>query len=246
MIRIIYKYNSDHIPCYYCKIEVPCSPLDIYSSSSFPPITLAFLPFQHKPIYIPELCISWCQRSAPQDNRGRKKHAALYSQTLLSSWTLYSNQDVFKLSSLDVTHASLVNEFWLFGGNELSQRFIERCIKKFPSSCVLGPEGTPASWTLMDQTGEIRMGGTMPKYRTQGLVSFVVYSQEQLMRKRGFPIYSHTDKSNTIMQKMSHSLQHFRMPCAWNQWKCVPVWSWSCTQDGVGWAWGYNWMSDKE
>ncbi|XP_035298995.1 glycine N-acyltransferase isoform X2 [Cricetulus griseus] len=133
------------------------------------------------------------------------------------------NQDVFKLSSLDVTHASLVNEFWLFGGNELSQRFIERCIKKFPSSCVLGPEGTPASWTLMDQTGEIRMGGTMPKYRTQGLVSFVVYSQEQLMRKRGFPIYSHTDKSNTIMQKMSHSLQHFRMPCAWNQWKCVPV-----------------------
>ncbi|XP_040602858.1 glycine N-acyltransferase isoform X2 [Mesocricetus auratus] len=133
------------------------------------------------------------------------------------------NQDMFKLSSLDITHAPLVNKLWLFGGNEFSQRFIERCIKKFPSSCVLGPEGTPASWTLMDQTGEIRMGGTVPKYRTQGLVSFVVYAQEQLMKKRGFPIYSHTDKSNTIMQKMSHSLQHLRMPCAWNQWKCVPV-----------------------
>ncbi|KAL1787247.1 glycine N-acyltransferase [Sigmodon hispidus] len=78
------------------------------------------------------------------------------------------NQDMFKLSSLDVTHAALVNDFWLFGGNEKSQRFIERCIKKFPSSCVLGPEGTPASWTLMDQTGEIRMGGTMPEYRKQG------------------------------------------------------------------------------
>ncbi|XP_036035610.1 glycine N-acyltransferase [Onychomys torridus] len=133
------------------------------------------------------------------------------------------NQDMFKLSSLDVTHAALVNKFWLFGGNERSQRFIERCIKKFPSSCVLGPEGTPASWTLMDQTGEIRMGGTMPQYRAQGLVSFVVYSQSQIMKKRGFPIYSHTDKSNTAMQKMSYSLQHLIMPCAWNQWKCVPV-----------------------
>ncbi|XP_052568498.1 glycine N-acyltransferase [Peromyscus californicus insignis] len=133
------------------------------------------------------------------------------------------NQDIFKLTSLDVTHAALVNKFWLFGGNERSQKFIERCIKKFPSSCVLGPEGTPASWTLMDQTGEMRMGATMPEYRGQGLVSFVVYSQSQIMKKRGFPIYSHTDESNTAMQKMSYSLQHLTMPCAWNQWKCVPV-----------------------
>lgn len=130
---------------------------------------------------------------------------------------------MFKLSSLDVTHAALVNKLWLFGGNERSQRFIERCIKHFPSSCVLGPEGTPASWTLMDQTGEMRMGGTIPEYRTQGLVSFAVYSQEQIMSKRGFPVYSHTDKRNKAMQKMSYSLQHARMPCAWNQWKCVPV-----------------------
>lgn len=133
------------------------------------------------------------------------------------------NQDMFKLSSLDATHAALVNKFWLFGGNEKSQRFIERCIKYFPSSCVLGPEGTPASWTLMDQTGEMRMGGTLPQYRAQGLVSFVVYSQDQIMKKRGFPVYSHTDKSNTAMQKMSYSLQHLPMPCAWNQWECVPM-----------------------
>nr|AAP92593.1 Ab2-132 [Rattus norvegicus] len=133
------------------------------------------------------------------------------------------NQEMFKLSSLDVTHAALVNKFWLFGGNERSQRFIERCIKNFPSSCVLGPEGTPASWTLMDQTGEMRMGGTVPQYRAQGLVSFVIYSQDQIMKKRGFPVYSHTDKSNTVMQKMSYSLQHLPMPCAWNQWICVPM-----------------------
>ena len=133
------------------------------------------------------------------------------------------DQDKFKLSSLDVVHAALVNKFWLFGGNERSQRFIERCIKNFPSSCVLGPEGTPASWTLMDQTGEMRMGGTMPEYRLQGLVSFVVHSQDQIMTKRGYPVYSHTEKSNIAMQKMSYTLQHLPMPCAWNQWKCMPM-----------------------
>ncbi|XP_028626013.1 glycine N-acyltransferase [Grammomys surdaster] len=133
------------------------------------------------------------------------------------------NQDIFKLSSLDVAHAALVDKFWFFGGNERSQRYIERLIKTFPSSCVLGPEGTPASWTLMDQTGEIRMGGTLPEYRNQGLVSFVVYSQEQAMKKRGFPVYSHTTQSNTAMQKMSYSLQHLPMPCAWNQWRCMPM-----------------------
>ncbi|KAL6091223.1 hypothetical protein STEG23_029276, partial [Scotinomys teguina] len=36
------------------------------------------------------------------------------------------NQELFKFSSLDVTHAALVNSIWHFGGNEKSQKFIER------------------------------------------------------------------------------------------------------------------------
>ncbi|KAM6157574.1 glycine N-acyltransferase [Rhynchocyon petersi] len=133
------------------------------------------------------------------------------------------NEDMYKLSSLDAIHAALVNEFWLFGGNERSQRFIERCLRTFPSFCLLGPEGNPVSWSLMDQTGEIRMAGTLPEYRGQGLVSHVIYSQVQAMDKLGFPSYSHTTKSNDIMQKMSHRLHHVLMPCEWNQWNSVPL-----------------------
>ncbi|XP_037694264.1 glycine N-acyltransferase [Choloepus didactylus] len=133
------------------------------------------------------------------------------------------NHEMFKLSSLDVTHAALVNKFWSFGGNERSQRFIERCIRNFLSFCLLGPEGTPVTWNLMDQTGEMRMAGTLPEYRAQGLVSHVIHTQSQVMDKTGFPVYSHVDKSNKIMQKMSHTLQHVRMPCDWNQWNCVPL-----------------------
>ncbi|XP_032705606.1 glycine N-phenylacetyltransferase-like isoform X2 [Lontra canadensis] len=133
------------------------------------------------------------------------------------------NQEMFKLSSLDVTHAPLVNKFWHFGGNERSQRFIERCIRTFPTFCLLGPEGTPVSWDLMDQTGEIRMAGTVPEYRKQGFISHIIYYQTQALHKLGFPLYSHTDKNNKIMQQMSYNLHYIRLPCDWNQWHCMPL-----------------------
>nr|KAF6465286.1 hypothetical protein HJG63_005691 [Rousettus aegyptiacus] len=133
------------------------------------------------------------------------------------------NQEMFKLSSLAVTHAALVNKFWHFGGNERSQRFIERCIQNFPTFCLLGPEGTPVSWSLMDQTGEIRMGGTVPEYRRQGLSSQLLYTHTQALNKRDIPTYCHTAKNNKIIQKVCYNLHLLSMPCSWNQWHCVPL-----------------------
>ncbi|CAD7687311.1 unnamed protein product [Nyctereutes procyonoides] len=133
------------------------------------------------------------------------------------------NQEMFKLSSLDVTHAALVNKFWYFGGNERSQRFIERCIQTFPTFCLLGPEGTLVSWSLMDQTGEIRMGGTVPEHRARGLVSYLMDIHIRALDKLDYPTYYHTFTSNKHIQKMSHSLGHIRVPCDWNQWHCVPL-----------------------
>ncbi|XP_012605382.2 glycine N-phenylacetyltransferase-like [Microcebus murinus] len=133
------------------------------------------------------------------------------------------NQEMFKRSSLEITNAALVNKFWHFGGNERSQRFIERCIQTFPTTCLLGPEGTPVSWCLMDHTGEMRMGGTLPEYRGQGLASCVSYFHCQVMENLGFPIYMHTDRANIFVQKMSHTLHYIPMPCDWNQWNCIPL-----------------------
>ncbi|XP_036282882.1 glycine N-phenylacetyltransferase [Pipistrellus kuhlii] len=133
------------------------------------------------------------------------------------------NQEMFKLSSLDVTHAALVNKFWHFGGNERSQRFIERCIKTFPTFCLLEPEGNPVCWVLIDQTGEIRMAGTLPEYRNQGLISYITYIHTQALNNLGFPVYGHIAKNNNIMQKMIYNLHYICMPCAWNQWNCVSL-----------------------
>ncbi|XP_057582293.1 glycine N-phenylacetyltransferase-like [Hippopotamus amphibius kiboko] len=133
------------------------------------------------------------------------------------------NQEMFKLSPLDPAHAALVNKFWHFGGNERSQRFIERCIQAFPTFCLLGPKGTPACWSLMDQTGEMRMGATLPECRGQGLISHMLFVHTQALEKLGFPVYNHTDRANKIIQKISHTLHHIPMPYGWNQWNCVPL-----------------------
>ncbi|EHA98803.1 Glycine N-acyltransferase-like protein Keg1 [Heterocephalus glaber] len=133
------------------------------------------------------------------------------------------NQEMFKFSSLDVTHTALVNQFWHFGGTERSQRFIERCIRTFPSICLLGPEGTPVTWSLMDHTGELRMGATVPEYRGQGLMYHMAFYQLQALEKLGLPLYAHTDKANHIMQRVMAKLRHVPMPCDWNQWNCVPL-----------------------
>uniref|UniRef100_H0VWY3 Glycine N-acyltransferase-like protein n=1 Tax=Cavia porcellus TaxID=10141 RepID=H0VWY3_CAVPO len=66
----------------------------------------------------------------------------LGTQHLKSETPSIINQEMFKLSSLDVAHAALVNKFWGFGGNERSQRFIEHCIRTFPSF-LLEAEKTP-------------------------------------------------------------------------------------------------------
>lgn len=127
------------------------------------------------------------------------------------------------LSTLDPAHAVLVNKLWYFGGNERSQRFIERCIQTFPSSCLLGPEGTPVAWMLTDQTGEQRMAGTLPEYRAKGLISYVACVHVQTLDKLGFPLYSHVDKANHIMQRVCSNMQSIFVPCGWNQWNFVPL-----------------------
>lgn len=162
---------------------------------------------------------------ACQDNLGGNKYTsqcAMY-YGLLFFLVPNSNQEVFKLSSLDVTHAALVNKFWHFGGNERSQRFIERCIRTFPSFCLRGPEGTPASWVLMDQTGEQRMAGTVPEYRRQGLIMQLLHTQVQTLVQLGFHPYCHVYKDNHTMQRMMLKTQNISMPCYWNQWKYMPL-----------------------
>uniref|UniRef100_A0A6I8P2U7 Glycine N-acyltransferase-like protein n=2 Tax=Ornithorhynchus anatinus TaxID=9258 RepID=A0A6I8P2U7_ORNAN len=133
------------------------------------------------------------------------------------------DDEKFKLSAVEVDNAGLVNGLWVFGGNERSLRFIRRCIRHFPSFCLRGPEGTPVSWSLMDQTGEMRMGGTLAEYRNKGFVAHIIYHQIQALVPRGFPVYSNVARANPYMHRLCQSLGISSIPCGWHQWNCVPL-----------------------
>ncbi|XP_055469939.1 glycine N-acyltransferase-like protein Keg1 isoform X2 [Psammomys obesus] len=133
------------------------------------------------------------------------------------------DRKLFKFASLDAAHAALVDSSWSFGGNEKSRKFIERCILTLPSFCIMGPEGMPVSWALVDHTGEMRMGGTSPEYRGQGLIYHLMCHQIQTLDNLGFPMYGHVAKANFTMQRIAAMVKHIPMPCTWNQWNCVPL-----------------------
>ena len=87
----------------------------------------------------------------------------------------------------------------------------------------MGPEGIPVSWGLMDHTGELRMGGTLPQYRNQGLIYHVASHQIQTLDDLDFPMYGHVDRANFTMQRVVARLAHVPMPCTWNQWNYEPL-----------------------
>lgn len=65
---------------------------------------------------------------------------------------------------LDPLQAGLVNEQWDFGKKERSLKYIERWLQNIPGLGILGPEELPVSWIVMEQSCELRMDYTVPKY----------------------------------------------------------------------------------
>lgn len=65
-----------------------------------------------------------------------------------------------KLSSLDVTGAALLSEFWHFGGDGRSLRSNMYRVQTFRSRCLLGFDGNPETWTPSDQPESCERLGT--------------------------------------------------------------------------------------
>ncbi|XP_078533554.1 glycine N-acyltransferase-like protein 2 [Lissotriton helveticus] len=128
----------------------------------------------------------------------------------------------FPVSQLNMSHAQLVNENWAFGGNERSLSYIRRCIEHFPSICALGPNGQPVSWSLMEQSCEIRMGFTVPEFRRAGLSKQLLITLTDLLQRRNVPFYLHVAEENTRAKGVPLSVG-LSESCFWYQWKCSPI-----------------------
>ncbi|XP_044537909.1 glycine N-acyltransferase-like protein 2 [Gracilinanus agilis] len=140
----------------------------------------------------------------------------------ISEPKLFERNHEFKLTPMSESYAKLVNDHWNLGLNEKSLNYVRRCIQNFPSFCLLNSEGNPIGWHVMDQTGELRMGYTLPKYRRMGVQSYLGITASKYLLKEKIPFFLHIAERNKFLSNAlsQNGFQVFLR--GWNQWKLTP------------------------
>ncbi|XP_075439501.1 glycine N-acyltransferase-like isoform X2 [Ascaphus truei] len=128
-----------------------------------------------------------------------------------------------QFSSLSPHEASIVNTFWGFGGNERSLRYLERCIRSFPTLCARERSGgPPVAWALSEQSAELRMGYTLPDFRRRRLFRKLIATLGATLHKRGAPMYCHVAFDNMFSHAATLGAG-FRLGGRWEQWEVQPL-----------------------
>ncbi|XP_018426120.1 PREDICTED: glycine N-acyltransferase-like isoform X2 [Nanorana parkeri] len=127
-----------------------------------------------------------------------------------------------QFSPLNPDEAPLVSAQWLFGGNELSENYIRRCIQMFPNLCARKPGvSRPIAWVLSEQSAEIRMGYTESPYRSQRLFANIATRLLTIQQSRGTPIYCHVASDNKKSQSATMAVGFIPVG-RWQQWSFQP------------------------
>ncbi|XP_053140508.1 glycine N-acyltransferase-like protein 3 [Hemicordylus capensis] len=116
------------------------------------------------------------------------------------------------LVSLDVSHASLLNETWSRGGSEQCRKYLANLICCFPSVCILDEDGHPISWGLTDQFATMIHGYTLPEHRRKGYNRLIATILAKKLHNRGFPAQGNVLEDNipsiTLLKSMNAQFLH--------------------------------------
>ncbi|XP_075708868.1 glycine N-acyltransferase-like isoform X1 [Rhinoderma darwinii] len=128
------------------------------------------------------------------------------------------SSDELQYTPLQTHEAPYVNDQWLFGKNEHSLHYIERCIQNF-SSISVRKKGVdqPIAWAVTEQSMEIRMGYTLPAYRNLGLSSMILLKYAAINHKKGYPTYVHAALDNKASQAVAYRTG-YQQKGRWLQW----------------------------
>uniref|UniRef100_A0A8C0IJL3 Glycine N-acyltransferase-like protein n=1 Tax=Chelonoidis abingdonii TaxID=106734 RepID=A0A8C0IJL3_CHEAB len=111
-----------------------------------------------------------------------------------------------RLAPVSPTHAVLLRDTWMFGGNSWSLRYLSLLIRHFPNACLLDPEGTPISWSLVDPLAALTHGYTLPEHRGRHHTRAVVGMLAAQLHACGFPVYTrvlpHNEPSLHTLQRL--------------------------------------------
>lgn len=75
----------------------------------------------------------------------------------------------------------------------------------------------------MDQTGESRMAGIVPKYWGKGLMTYVFYTHTHNIENFNVPLYLHVEKTNQIIVKTVLRMNYVHILRTWNQRNWEPT-----------------------
>uniref|UniRef100_A0A8C4Y709 Glycine N-acyltransferase-like protein n=1 Tax=Gopherus evgoodei TaxID=1825980 RepID=A0A8C4Y709_9SAUR len=107
-----------------------------------------------------------------------------------------------KLSSLDVSHADLLNGTWSFGGKEKNRKYLATLIRHFPSVCLLDSDGHPVSWITSYPFGAMGPGYTLPQHRRRGYMVMLNNLLAKRLHALGYPSYGYMAIENYPMQRL--------------------------------------------
>uniref|UniRef100_A0A452IR06 Glycine N-acyltransferase-like protein n=1 Tax=Gopherus agassizii TaxID=38772 RepID=A0A452IR06_9SAUR len=120
-----------------------------------------------------------------------------------------------RLSSLDVSHADLLNETWSFGGNEKSRKYLATLIRHFPSICLLDAAGHPVSWIASYPFGAMGPAYTLHEHRQRGYMAMLGNLLAKRLHALGYPSYGYVDVENYPMQRLQESQGFQCLPNLW-------------------------------
>ncbi|KAM6467727.1 glycine N-acyltransferase-like protein 3 [Liasis olivaceus] len=118
-----------------------------------------------------------------------------------------------KLTSLDVSHASLLNSTWSRGGSDQCQKYLTNLICCFPSICVLDEHGYPISWGLTDQFATMIHSYTLPKHRRIGFNRLIATNLAKMLHRKGFPAQGNVLEDNLPSITLLKSMNARFLPC---------------------------------
>ncbi|XP_063819454.1 glycine N-acyltransferase-like [Pseudophryne corroboree] len=128
-----------------------------------------------------------------------------------------------QFSTLHPDEAHYVNAAWAFGGNERSERYVERCIQVFPNVCARkGGVGPPVAWALSEQSSELRMGYTDRLYRNRGMSRTMIARLSTMLYSIGAPLYCHVAPDNKSSQTATLATG-LQVVGRWQQWEFQPL-----------------------
>ncbi|XP_029767092.1 glycine N-acyltransferase-like [Terrapene carolina triunguis] len=117
-----------------------------------------------------------------------------------------------RVSSLDVSHSDLLNETWVFGGNEKSRKYLASLIRHFPSVCLLDAAGHPVSWIASDLFGAMEPGYTLPQHRRRGYMGMLTNLIAKRLHALGYLSYGFVAMENYPMQRLQERQGFQRQP----------------------------------